>query len=119
MKKHDITAGEIQKKLEKQGVEISTRTVRRRLGESGGKFLKEIQKPYFLKSIKQNDCSGQKNIKILTGKKLFLLMKVPFNYFSQIERSGGSLGDKKCFVWSSIHKRFTCGVVFLLQDLVS
>ena len=45
MKKHDITSTEIQQKLEKQGVNISSRTIRRRLGESGGKFVKETSKP--------------------------------------------------------------------------
>ena len=44
-KKNDITSTEIQRKLEKQGVEVSSRTIRRRLGESGGKFMKEISKP--------------------------------------------------------------------------
>jgi Transposase/DDE superfamily endonuclease len=45
MKKHDITATEIQNKLEKQGVEVSARTIRHRLSESGDKFVKEISKP--------------------------------------------------------------------------
>src|ERR1043165_1125236 len=45
MKEHDITSNEIQQNLEKQGVEISSRTIRRRLSESGGKYSKEILKP--------------------------------------------------------------------------
>jgi transposase len=45
MNNHDITSGEIQQELEKRGITISSRTVRRRLSESGGKFSKEIPKP--------------------------------------------------------------------------
>jgi transposase len=43
--KHNITATQIQNKLEKQGVAVSARTIRRRLGEFGGKFVREISKP--------------------------------------------------------------------------
>lgn len=44
-KEHDITSSEIQQKLEKQGVEITSRTVRRRLVEAGGKYSQELPKP--------------------------------------------------------------------------
>ncbi|GBC00707.1 hypothetical protein RclHR1_03950003 [Rhizophagus clarus] len=66
-KKHDITSTEIQQKLKKKDVTVSSRTIRRRLVESG-------------------------------------------------ERFGSSLGDEKCSVRSSIHKRFTYGVVFRIYE---
>ena len=43
-KKYNITSTEIQQKLKKEHVEISARTIRRRLVESGGKFINEISK---------------------------------------------------------------------------
>jgi transposase len=44
-KEHNITATQIQKKMEERNVEISARTVRRRLHEAGGKYTNEILKP--------------------------------------------------------------------------
>src|SRR3954471_11881246 len=110
-KKHNITSTEIQKELKKQGVEVSSRTIRRRLGESGGKFVKEVSKPLLSEKHRANRFQWEKSLIII---ELFLLMKIPFNYISQIERSGNSLGGEKYSVQSSIHRRFMYGVVFLL-----
>src|SRR5262245_54586648 len=44
-KEHNITATEIQKRMEERDVEISVATVKRRLREGGGKFTNEILKP--------------------------------------------------------------------------
>jgi len=52
MKKHDIISAKIQKKLEKQGIEISSRIVRQYLGKFEGKFIKEIQKPLLFKKYR-------------------------------------------------------------------
>jgi DDE superfamily endonuclease/Transposase len=41
----NITSAEIQGIMEKKGVSISSRTIRRRIHESGGKYINEIQKP--------------------------------------------------------------------------
>jgi hypothetical protein len=54
MKKHDITSTEIQQKFKNQWVSVSSRTVRRRLGESGGKFVKETAKPLLSKKHRAN-----------------------------------------------------------------
>lgn len=42
---HNITSTKIQGIMEKKGVDISARTIRRRLHESGGKYTNEISKP--------------------------------------------------------------------------
>jgi transposase len=52
--KHDITSTEIQCELEKKGVEVSVQTIRRRLRESGGKFVKEISKPLLSEKHRTN-----------------------------------------------------------------
>lgn len=54
MKKHNITSKEIQRELEKKGVEVSARTIRQRLGESGGKFVKEVSKPLLSEKHRAN-----------------------------------------------------------------
>src|SRR5579859_656198 len=42
--KHNATSIEIQREFKKKGVEISERTIRQRLSEARGKFVKETQK---------------------------------------------------------------------------
>ncbi|CAI2202123.1 18160_t:CDS:1, partial [Funneliformis geosporum] len=44
-KEHNITAIQIQEKMEERGIRISIETVRRHLRKSGGKFSNEISKP--------------------------------------------------------------------------
>jgi len=44
-KEHNITATQIQEKMEERGVKLSVETVKRRLREAGGKFANEISKP--------------------------------------------------------------------------
>lgn len=44
-KENDITATQIQKKMEERGLEISVETIKRRLREAGGKYTNEISKP--------------------------------------------------------------------------
>ena len=110
MKEHDITSNEIQQNLEKQGVEISSRTIRRRLSESGGKYSKEILKPLLSEKHRVKRLQWAKKHQNLTGIELFSLTKAPFNYFGQIKRSGNLLEGERCSV------RFPC---LGLVDLVS
>jgi transposase len=42
---HNITSTKIQGIMEKKGIDISARTIRRRLHEFGGKYTNEISKP--------------------------------------------------------------------------
>jgi transposase len=44
-KERDIVSGEISKKLKKNGVDVSSRTVRRRLRENGGSYGPPLMKP--------------------------------------------------------------------------
>ncbi len=81
MKKHDITASEIQKKLEKQGVEISLKTVRWRLGESEGKFLKEIQKPLLSEKHQAKRLQWAKKHKNFDWKKVIFTDESTFQLF--------------------------------------
>jgi transposase len=97
MKKHDITAGEIQKKLEKQGVEISSRTVRRRLGESGGKFLKEIQKPLLSEKHQAKRLQWAKNHKNFDWKKVIFTDESTFQLFQSNRKVWRFTGRQKVF----------------------
>ncbi len=54
IKKHNITTSEIQRKLKKQGVEVSSRIIRQRLGKSDGKFVKEVLKPLLFEKHRAN-----------------------------------------------------------------
>ena len=58
---HDVTSIEIQRELEKRGVEISDRTIRRRLNDAGGKFVKETQKPLLSERHRSNRLKWAKN----------------------------------------------------------
>jgi hypothetical protein len=42
---YNITANEIQQRLESLNIDVSVRTVRRRIGAAGGKYYGELQKP--------------------------------------------------------------------------
>jgi transposase len=44
-KKDDITASEIQWEMKKRDVDVSVRTIQRRLGESGGRYFGKLSKP--------------------------------------------------------------------------
>jgi hypothetical protein len=44
-KEHNITAIQIQEKMEERGIGLSVETVRRRFRKSEGKFSNEISKP--------------------------------------------------------------------------
>ena len=81
MKKHDITISEIQKKLKKQGVEISSRTVRWHLDESGGKFLKEIQKPLLSEKHQAKRLQWAKKHKNFNWKKVIFTDENTFQLF--------------------------------------
>ena len=64
-------------------VTVSLRIIRQHLGKSGGKFVKEILNPLLSEKYRVKWFAiSKKNIKNLIGKKLFLLIKVPFNYIS-------------------------------------
>jgi transposase len=60
-KEHNITSAEIQQRLEKQGVTVSERTVRRRLAEAGGKYLHELQKPLLTEKHRKKRLQWAKN----------------------------------------------------------
>jgi transposase len=66
-KEHNITAIQIQEKMEERGVGLSVETVRRRLRKSRGKFSNEISKPLLKEDHRKKGCNGQKNIRILIG----------------------------------------------------
>ena len=77
---HNITCGEIQQELGKKGVDVSVWTIRRRLNEAGGKFVKEISKPLLserhranrLKWAKEHENFDQDNV-IFTDESTFQL----------------------------------------------
>ena len=80
-KKHDITSTEIQQKLEKKGVTVSSRTVRRRLGESGGKFVKEISKPLLSKQHRIKRLQWAKKHKNFDWKQVIFTDKSTFQLY--------------------------------------
>lgn len=80
-KKHDVTSNEIQKKLEKKGVKVSSRTVRRRLGEFGGKFKKEISKPLLSERHRKNRFKWAKEHKNFDWEKVIFTDESSFQLY--------------------------------------
>lgn len=60
-KNYNATSIEIQQEFEKKGVDVSERTIRRRLSEAGGKFVKEVQKPLLSERHRVNRLKWAKN----------------------------------------------------------
>ncbi|GBC39996.1 IS630 family transposase [Rhizophagus irregularis DAOM 181602=DAOM 197198] len=97
MKKHDITAAEIQQKLDKQGVEISKTTIRRRLDESGGKFIKEISKPLLSEGHMVKRLQWAKKHKKFDWKRVIFTDENTFQLFQSNRKIWQFAGRRKVF----------------------
>lgn len=97
MKKHDITAAEIQQKLDKQGVEVSKTTVRRRLGESGGKFIKEISKPLLSENHMVKRLQWAKKHKKFDWKRVIFTDESTFQLFQSNRKVWQFIGRRKVY----------------------
>ncbi|GBB95132.1 hypothetical protein RclHR1_24820003 [Rhizophagus clarus] len=97
MKKHDITSTEIQQKLEKQGVTVSSRTIRRRLGESGGKFVKETFKPLLSEKHRANRLKWAKKHQKFDWKQVIFTDESTFQLFQSNRKVWKFVGRPKIF----------------------
>ncbi|GET04696.1 IS630 family transposase [Rhizophagus clarus] len=89
-KKHDITSTEIQQKLKKKDVTVSSRTIRRRLVESGGKFVKEISKPLLFEQHRIKRLKWAKKHKNFDWNKVIFTDESTFQLFQS---------NRKVHVW--------------------
>ena len=71
-KEYNITAIQIQEKIEERGVRLSVEIVRRRLHKSGEKFSNKISKPLLKEDHQKKRVQWAKNIRILIEIELFL-----------------------------------------------
>lgn len=118
-KEHNITAIQIQEKMEERGVGLSVETVRRRLRKSGGKFSNEISKPLLKEDHRKKRLQWAKKHKNFDWNRVVFTDESTFQLYTSKKRFGSFLVEKKCFVLLSIHQKFMFGDVFLLLDLVS
>ncbi|CAB4383710.1 unnamed protein product [Rhizophagus irregularis] len=88
---------EIQQKLEKQGVNVSSRTVRRRLGESGGKFVKETFKPLLSEKHRANRLKWAKKHKKFDWKQVIFTDESTFQLFQSNRKVWKFIGRPKVF----------------------
>ena len=107
------------KKLEKQGVEISSRTVRRRLGESGGKFIKETQKPLLSEKHIVKRLQWAKNHQKFDWKKVIFTDESTFQLFQSNRKVWQFAGRRKVFRTVKHPQKVHVWVFFLFWDLVS
>lgn len=96
-KKHNITSTEIQKELEKQGIEVSSRTIRRRLGEFGGKFVREIQKPLLSEKHRANRLQWAKKHKNFDWKQVIFTDESTFQLYQSNRKVWQFAGRQKVF----------------------
>ncbi len=97
MKKHNITASEIQRELKKQGVEVSSRTIRRRLGESGGKFVKEVSKPLLSEKHRANRLQWAKKHKKFDWNRVIFTDESTFQLYQSNRKVWQFIGRRKVF----------------------
>ncbi|GBC00286.1 hypothetical protein RclHR1_03800002 [Rhizophagus clarus] len=96
-KKHDITSTEIQQKLEKKDVTVSSRTIRHRLVESGGKFVKEISKPLLSEQHRIKRLKWAKKHKNFDWNKVIFTDESTFQLFQSNRKVWQFTGRRKVF----------------------
>lgn len=97
MKEHNITSNEIQQNLEKQGVEVSSRTIRRRLSESGGKYSREILKPLLSEKHRVKRLQWAKKHQNFDWNRVIFTDESSFQLFRSNKKVWQFIGRRKVF----------------------
>lgn len=96
-KEHDITSAQIQQNMEQRGVEISGRTIRRRLHEAGGKYTNAISKPLLKEKHRGNRLEWAKRHQNFDWNKVIFTDESTFQLFQQKRKVWQFIGRKKIF----------------------
>ena len=96
-KEHSITSDEIQQKLEEKGVEISSRTVRRRLVEAGGKYSQEIPKPLLSEEHRSKRLQWAKRHRNFDWNRVIFTDESTFQLFQSNRKVWQFAGRRKVF----------------------
>jgi len=94
---HDITSGEIQQAFEKKGVEVSVWTIRRRLSETGGKFVKEISKPLLSERHRANRFKWAKDHQNFNWNNVIFTDESTFQLYRSNKKVWQFIGRRKVF----------------------
>lgn len=96
-KEHNITAIQIQEKMEERGVGLSVETVRRRLRKSGGKFSNEISKPLLKEDHRKKRLQWAKKHKNFDWNRVVFTDESTFQLYTSKKKVWQFPGRKKVF----------------------
>jgi transposase len=111
---HDITAAQIQQKMENKNINVSIRTIRRRLCKAGAKYTNEISKPLLKEKHREKRLEWAKQHQNFDWKQVIFTDESTFRLFPMKKKVWQFIDRKKLFVRLSIRKGFTCRGVFRL-----
>src|SRR5215470_8373861 len=96
-KEHNITATEIQKRMEERDVEISVATVKRRLREAGGKHTNEILKPLLTDNHRRKRLQWAKDHQNFDWNRVIFTDESTFQLYSSKKKVWQFPGRKKVY----------------------